>query len=114
MKHKKQGFTLVEIMIVVAIIGLLAAIGIPSILNAYTSAQEKSKSRNLADVEKAKGMLQLPSTVYANGVSATNGYACSAAEVIKCMNGVDSITDLNVGEESITVNAIGTPAVYAE
>ncbi|MBI9020617.1 MAG: prepilin-type N-terminal cleavage/methylation domain-containing protein [Verrucomicrobia bacterium] len=112
MKQKKQGFTLVEIMIVVAIIGLLAAIGIPSILNAYTKSQEKAKQRNIADVEKAKGMLQLPSTVYSLGVSATNGQVVSAADIIACMNGVDDITDLTVGGDAITVGAIGTVASY--
>lgn len=112
MKQKKQGFTLVEIMIVVAIIGLLAAIGIPSILNAYSSSQEKAKARNVADVEKAKGMLQLPSTVYANGISATNGQVVTADQIIGCMNGVDDIADLTVGGAAITVGAIGTPASY--
>lgn len=112
MKIKKQGFTLVEIMIVVAIIGLLAAIGIPSILNAYTSSQEKAKARNIADVEKAKGMLQLPSTIYALGQSMTNGQTASAAEIIACMNGVDAIGDLDVGDDAITVGAIGTVATY--
>ena len=56
-----KGFTLVEIMIVVAIIGLLAAIGIPSILGAYNSTQVQAKARNVTEVEKAKGVLTLPS-----------------------------------------------------
>ena len=38
MKQMKQGFTLVEIMIVVAIIGLLAAIAIPSFMKARTQS----------------------------------------------------------------------------
>ena len=48
-------------MIVVAIIGLLAAIGIPSILGAYNSTQVQAKARNVTEVEKAKGVLTLPS-----------------------------------------------------
>ena len=46
-KMNKKGFTLVEIMIVVAIIGLLAAIGIPSFTKARDNSREKSCINNL-------------------------------------------------------------------
>ena len=44
---KKSGFTLVEIMIVVAIIGLLAAIGIPSMQKARDNSRAKACVNNL-------------------------------------------------------------------
>ncbi len=50
----KKGFTLVEIMIVVAIIGLLAAIAIPSFMRARTRSQQNACINNLRQIDSGK------------------------------------------------------------
>ena len=53
-KSRKAGFTLVEIMIVVAIIGLLAAIAIPNFVKARTASQKSACIANLKQIDGAK------------------------------------------------------------
>ena len=50
----RRGFTLVEIMIVVAIVALLAAIAIPSFVRARSTSQRNACINNLRQIDAAK------------------------------------------------------------
>lgn len=56
MKAKRKGFTLVEILIVVVILGILAAIVIPQFTDASTEAKTNACKSNLATL---RGQLEL-------------------------------------------------------
>jgi prepilin-type N-terminal cleavage/methylation domain-containing protein len=53
-KRAHQGFTLVEIMIVVLIIGILLAIAVPNFIKARETSRAKSCVANLKQIESAK------------------------------------------------------------
>jgi len=73
-RNRTQGFTLVEIMIVVAIIGLLAAIAIPNFVRARTTSQKNACINNLRQVDGAKQQYALE-----NG--AANSYNVTASDI---------------------------------
>jgi len=94
---KKAGFTLVEIMIVVAIIGLLAAIAIPSFVKARQNSQKNACINNLRQIDGAKAQDALD-----NGLQ--NGDASAAfADYIK-----GGVPVCPVGSAAYVPNAIGT------
>jgi prepilin-type N-terminal cleavage/methylation domain-containing protein len=53
-RRREQGFTLVEIMIVVLIIGILLAIAVPSFMNARERSRTNACRSNLRQIQAAK------------------------------------------------------------
>ena len=56
---KKSGFTLVEIMIVVMIIGLLSVLGLPVAMDSFTQAQAKTVQLDIQNFIKAIEMYRI-------------------------------------------------------
>ena len=113
--RKKRGFTMIEIMFVVSIIGVLAAIGIPAILGAYSNAQVKVRERNVAEVEKAKGVLTLPiqlGMVGAMGLSADDEFDAAAISNLCMVMHISDISELTVGNVPIVIGTLTEKANY--
>ena len=73
MRRSERGFTLVEIMIVVAIIALLAAIAIPNVLRGRTSANESAAIGNMRALVSSLEMYRSTNNRYPQDENWNNG-----------------------------------------
>jgi len=102
--RSSKGFTLVEIMIVVVIIGLLAAMAIPAFQKVRQSSQDKAVLNNARQLSAAADQYYLENGV--SSVASTN--LVGATNYVKVVNTVASETyptDLTQGV-TITIGGI--------
>ena len=88
MKKNKKGFTLIELMIVVAIIGILAAIAIPNFLRFQARAKQSEARQNLGGIY----------TAYVSYFSDWNTYPTAAGTPCTVVEGCTAVNCLTVAD----------------
>ena len=105
MKNNEKKFTLVEIMIVIAIIAILSAIAIPNYASYRKTALDKEAENKIMMVKAAKER-------FAMDYGKASTYVPDFDDLKPYLSLVDTVDDLKVGGESMDIKAIKDSPVY--
>jgi prepilin-type N-terminal cleavage/methylation domain-containing protein len=96
-KKKPNGFTLIELMVVVAIVGILTAVGLPELSKAQDKAKSAAAKSFVSNEAKSCSLALVTGDTYTLSAAPTNvalaqGNSCAANGTIEATGGGDTWT----------------------
>jgi len=95
MIKNERGFTIMELLVVIVIIGVLAAIGVPAYNNMTTRARIAACQANQRTLQTAVGMCYADTNAYPADLGAALALYLDNAASIKCPSGGTYSLDAN-------------------
>ena len=114
-RHIAQGFTLIELMIAVAIVALLAAVALPAFQDAIRKSRRSDAINAISAVQQAQERMRANSTRYCSTFGAASAPNCGlAATLSNSANGRYTLGLSDVTETRYVVTATATGAQAAD
>ncbi|MBI3947340.1 MAG: prepilin-type N-terminal cleavage/methylation domain-containing protein [Armatimonadetes bacterium] len=104
-RERKRGFTIIELLIVIAIIAILAAVAIPALLRAQKSGKESAATQVLKSLRTAEESYKVKNKAYAKlDALVTDGSSPVGEGKVESASGFTFTSD--AGTDAFTIVAI--------
>ncbi len=108
--RRDEGFSLIELLIVVAIIGIIAAIAVPQLMNAMDRGRQRRSMADMRNIATANGTYRVDTSAYATTLV---GLQPAYMQVVPVGDGWGTIWNYTFdgGNDSYTIESYGSDKV---